>query len=99
MKAIKTKTKRQIVSELKAKLEQFNAIKDSLVQTKDVASRFGVTRVTVTRWVRLGLLNPIEDETIGYVFDPEEIEAFEPPRMGNPNLTANTMQNGVVASN
>lgn len=53
--------------------------------TKDVASRFQVSRVAVCNWVNNGHLPAVgKHPEIGYLFSPESVNAFTPPPKGNP---------------
>jgi excisionase family DNA binding protein len=53
------------------------------LSSEEVAKLKGVSNKTVIRWAQNGLLNSVKlPFGAGYRFDPAEVEAFEPPKMG-----------------
>jgi DNA-binding transcriptional regulator LsrR (DeoR family) len=58
-------------------------LRQQTMTTRDVARKFGVSHVSVNRWVNQGLLKPCaEIEDLGRLFTHEDIEAFQRPPRG-----------------
>lgn len=80
------KTKSQRLAAIRSQLNEFNKLKAKMILSRDVEKLFGCTRATVANWARAGLLLAVEDETLGYVFDPESVRTFVRPPVGNPTF-------------
>jgi ABC-type branched-subunit amino acid transport system ATPase component len=72
---------------VEARVARIESELNKLLTTHDVMDRFGVTHVTVGRWVRKGKLHGVPGPMgIGYVFAVEDVDNFVVPQRGNPNF-------------
>ena len=88
-------TKAEKIAKLKEQVRAINRLKDGLILSRDVEKLHGVSRATVANWTRAGLLIAIEDETLGYVFDPESVRDFVRPGLGRPTSASNAQQDPI----
>lgn len=60
-------------------LAELRRIDRMMLRTSQVAKHFGVTRQSVYRWVKSGILNSYDGGDLGLLFDPEDVAAFQRP--------------------
>ena len=56
--------------------EEKRRLADEIMTTQDVAAELDMTRATVCKFARLGLLKPFKNTANGYLFYREDIKAF-----------------------